>query len=227
MVRIVRPGRRLLSSDHDVIKIVHVVKRTDAHASSAEGSIDHRQMRFGHVIKVDVDLPALHIAFDTNGVPIIRPRNSLFILGHGSTRGIVDNHDLTTCRVRSCSQVNVVKLFGVLVSKEHAAISVISSIFGAAHPKRHFKASEFKIFDQSDVPRTPDGWFIGAFPLGDSQRVIARVVEDLPRVRVHNFPAINSFFKIFRECRFGRFKRRCPCRWDPRDEDAQDGHGEV
>ena len=59
----------LFTPDLNVIKVIHVIKGTDADASLAEGLVNNAHVRLGHVIKEDLNLAALCVAHHLDLMP--------------------------------------------------------------------------------------------------------------------------------------------------------------
>lgn len=59
----------LFTPELDVIKVIHVIKGTDADASLAKGLVNNAHVRLGHVIEEDLNLAALCVAHHLDLMP--------------------------------------------------------------------------------------------------------------------------------------------------------------
>lgn len=70
----------------DVVEVVHVVERPQADLPFGKGLIDHSHVWGLHVVKVNFDSSLSTIAHDLHRVPLIVPRNKLFVFGERPAR---------------------------------------------------------------------------------------------------------------------------------------------
>ena len=149
----------LAAPDANGREVVHVVERPDPDAAAGEGPVGCLHQRRLEVVEVDGDPAGGHVADEPDGVPLVVPGHGLLVLRQRPAGSAVDDHDLAAGRVGLGSQVHVVKVLGILLVEEHAAVAVVARVPRALHLERDHGVGEFQPLDQRDVVGAADlGW---------------------------------------------------------------------
>ena len=113
------------TAEDDVVEITHVVKGSDSDLAPGEGLVDGGLDGLRHVVEVDLDLTALHVAHDLEVVELaVLPGDAFLDHGEIGARGLVDDEDLTRILIGDFAEVEVVIVGGVLVVEEESEVAV-------------------------------------------------------------------------------------------------------
>ena len=138
----------LFSVKFDVIKIVHIVERSNADASLAVGLINNAHMRLGHVVEVYLYSAFFCISDDFDFVPcFIFPRSLVLVVCHGLAWRVLNYHDLTTVGVGVSAKVAVIKMLSILPIEKYAAITMATGIFGAFNVESKLEVSYLDVLN--------------------------------------------------------------------------------
>ena len=181
----------------DVVEVVHVIKRTDANATLAEGLVLDPHVRLFHVVEKNLNCALGGIAHQLHPMPgFIFPRRLVFVFSQSLPRGTLHDHDLSTVRIRLGTQMHIIEILRILIVEEHAAIAVIARVLGAAHTKGDHKVSHLHVPDQGDVIRAAHLGFVITFSTIDSKDVVAFHRAVRPTFIVSRLPSLVPLLKV-------------------------------
>ncbi len=135
-------------------------------------------------------------------MPFVVPWNGVLILSQWSPGLSVDDHDLTAGRIGLGPKMHIIEMLFVLITKEHTAVAMVTSILRTSNPKRYLHVARRKVFDQSDVMRTTHLGLIIADAFIEPESTVSILLENLPRRVVGSLPSRSTLLEILLEDHF-------------------------
>ena len=185
--------------EFDVVKVIHVIKGTDADPALAECLIGGGHDGLFHVVEEDLNCAFTGIALNLDLMPLVVPRHLVLVVGKCFPGGAIDDHDLTAVRIGTGAEVDVVKVRGVLVVEEDTTVAMVAGVFGASNPKGKNKVTELHVLDEGDMEGTAHLWFVIVFARINPEDLVPLDIPVGPPLGVGGFPAFDALFKIFAE----------------------------
>lgn len=132
-------------------------------------------------------------------MPLVVPRDVIFVFSNGFAWRAVHDHDLSAVGIGAGTEMDVVEMGRVLVVEEDTAVAMVSSVFCTADTEGDDEVAELDVLDQSDVIRAANLGLIVVFSRVDSEDVVLLNLAVGPALLVGGFPAFETFFEVFTE----------------------------
>ena len=192
-----KTGCGLATMQLDVVKIIHVIKRTNANATLAKSLVHDLHVRIFHVVEINFNRALGGISHQLHLMPgFILPRRLVFIFGHGFPRSVLHDHDLATVRIRAGAQMHIIEIMWILIVEKHAAVAMIARVLGAAHTKCDHKVSHLHVPDQGDVIRAAHPGLVIILSTIDSKDVVASHLTMRPAFLISRLPSLVPLLKV-------------------------------
>ena len=206
--------RNLPPPKFDIVEVVHIVEGTNANPAFAESLVTGGHDGLLHVVEEDFDRALLGVALYLDLMPLVGPRNLIFVFSECLSRCAIDDHDLTAVRIRTCAEMDVVEMGWVLMVEKDAAVAMVSGVLRTADAEGEDEVAQLDVLDQGDVVWAAHLGLVIVLAGIDSEDVVLLHLAMSPTFWICQIPTFESFFEVFaedkREVGFGVFGgQRC------------------